>query len=583
MSSEPRVAYLSMEIALHPEVPSYSGGLGVLAGDTVRSFADLGLRAVAVTLAHRKGYFSQSLDERGRQSEEPVDWDLSEYLQAMEPRVEIRIEGRPVCLRAWRFRVLGQGGSHVPAYLLDTDLPENAEQDRRLTDTLYGGDEHYRLCQEVVLGVGGIRMLRALGYGNIDRFHLNEGHAALAVLELLTEGKEEPPIDGVELLAAVNHVRNRCVFTTHTPVPAGHDQFSGAQARSVLAPGFIRWLGALGERWALNMTDLALRTCHFVNGVAMRHGEVSRGMFPHYPIRSITNGIHPVTWASDAFGELFDRHIPEWRSDSYSLRYAVGIPTAEIASAHERSKLALLKHVREVTGRELDPEAFTVGFARRATAYKRANLIFREPERLAEIVRDSGPIQLVFAGKAHPRDGEGKALISQIFEAGEALRGRVEVIYLPQYDMRLGRLLCAGCDAWLNTPIPPLEASGTSGMKAALNGVPSLSVLDGWWVEGCVEGITGWAIGADEGESDLSGEDRDARHAAALYDKLETAVLPLYYQQPMRYAEIMRSAIALNGSFFNTQRMVLQYLYDAYALRAEETEDPASDWFPTSG
>jgi len=566
----PRVAYFSMEIALDPEIPTYAGGLGVLAGDTVRSFADLAVDAVAVSLIHRKGYFHQELDPEGQQHEEPDDWSPERHLEPLPPRVEIEIEGRNVAVAAWCYRVPGQNGNSLPVYLLDTDLPENDPQDRRITDQLYGGDSRYRLCQEAVLGLAGVRMLRALGHDQLDRFHLNEGHAALAVLELLAECRLVPPQDGAELLTCVERVQRCCVFTTHTPVPAGHDVFSEQLAHSVLGSVRLPWLAALGQRFSLNMTDLALRASHFVNGVAMRHGEVSQGMFPNYPIRSITNGIHVATWASRSFGELFDEHIPHWRTDAFSLRYAVGIPLDEIAAAHRTAKQDLLACVRGAIGVELDPQVLTLGFARRATPYKRAALIFEDPERLMSIAERWGGLQLVFAGKAHPEDSAGQEIIRRLHAVARSLKERVRVVYLPDYDMALGRLVCAGVDVWLNTPVPPKEASGTSGMKAALNGVPSLSILDGWWVEGCVEGVTGWAIGDDEPTAFGSDADRDAYQSQALYDKLESAVLPCFYQQPERFAEIMRRTIALNGSFFNTQRMVLQYLYEAYGSNTRE-------------
>jgi glycogen phosphorylase len=565
-----RVAYFSMEIALAPEIPTYAGGLGVLAGDTVRSFADLSVDALAVSLIHRKGYFRQVLDPEGQQQELHEDWSPERLLEPLAPRVEIEIEARRVFVRAWCYRVRGQNGHTVPVYLLDTDLPENAEPDRSITDQLYGGDPRYRLCQEAVLGLAGVRMLRALGHDRIDRFHLNEGHAALAVLELLAEEQLAPPQDGAELIACVERVRGCCVFTTHTPVPAGHDVFPEQLAGSVLGASRLPWLAALGQRFSLNMTDLALRTSHFVNGVAMRHGEVSQGMFPNYPIRSITNGVHAATWASPPFCELFDRHIPDWRSDAFSLRYAVGIPVAEIEAAHRLAKADLIARVRAASGVELDTEVLTFGFARRATPYKRAALVFEDAARLQEISERLGPMQFVFAGKAHPHDAAGQEIIRRLFGVGRALEGRLRVVYLPDYDMDLGRRLCAGVDVWLNTPVPPQEASGTSGMKAALNGVPSLSILDGWWVEGCVEGVTGWAIG-DDGESEFASDaERDTQQARALYEKLADAVLPCFYERPRDFAQMMRHSIALNGSFFNTQRMVLQYLYEAYGSNPRE-------------
>jgi len=555
----PRVAYLSMEIALEPAIPTYAGGLGVLAGDTLRSAADLGFEMCAVTLLHRRGYFRQVLDAKGEQREEPVAWDYEARLEALEPRVEVSIEGRRVALRAWRYRMEGFGGHRVPVFLLDADLPENDPGDRRLTDHLYGGDARYRLCQEVILGVGGVRMLRALGYRELQRFHLNEGHAALATLALVEERTGlAAPADG-----DFEAIRGLCVFTTHTPVQAGHDRFGEELAAQVLEPAYVRWLRELGLE-NLNMTELALRASRFVNGVALIHGEVSRGMFPDYPIHSITNGIHPATWTAPPLAALFDRHMPAWRKDALTLRYAVGLPLDELARAHAEAKTALVARVRRETDADFRPEPFTIGFARRATAYKRATLILHDLERLAAIGGRTGPLQIVFAGKAHPADQEGKAMIRRIVQTRDALAGRgVELAYLADYDMDLARPLVSGCDLWLNNPVPPLEASGTSGMKAALNGVPSLSVRDGWWAEGHVEGATGWSIG--DGDGDFGpGRGDDARDADALYQKLELAILPAYWERRRRYLAVMRNAIALNASFFNTQRMVLQYLYEAY-------------------
>jgi starch phosphorylase len=547
-----------MEIALEAGIPTYAGGLGVLAGDTIRSAADLGLSLVAVSLVHRHGYFHQKLDASGGQAELDASWKPEDHLEPLAARVSVEIEGRSVALRAWRYRVRGVCGDEVPVYLLDADLPENAAGDRELTDRLYGGDSRYRLCQETLLGIGGVRMLRALGYSKLDRFHLNEGHASLAVLALLGEG------------LAHEDVRKRCVFTTHTPVPAGHDRFPNQLVASVLGDAAQGQLEALGQTEELNLTDLALRSVRFVNGVAMRHGEVSTRMFPEYPIRSITNGIHPTTWAAPAFRALFDLHFREWRRDAQSLRYAVKIPLGEIWWAHSRAKRALLARLEEAGATGFREPAFTIGFARRSTAYKRSTLLFHDLGRLRALARKHGPIQLVFAGKAHPHDDEGKQLIRRIFAAGAELGDAIRVAYLPDYDMESARFLVSGCDLWLNNPVPPLEASGTSGMKAALNGVPSLSVLDGWWLEGHVEGITGWAIGSDGGVEEAPAHDRDARDAEHLYQKLDQAVLPAFYAQRERYLEVMRGAIALNASFFNTQRMLLQYLYAAYVEHGED-------------
>jgi len=571
MSDGPFVAYFSMEIALEPEMPTYAGGLGILAGDTVRSAADLGVRMAGVTLIHRLGYFRQDLDATGRQTERSEDWLPFDWAEPLSARVSVEIEGRTVEIGAWRYVVRGVHGHEVPIYMLDTQVEENDEADRHLTDLLYGGDDAYRLRQEMVLGVGGVRMLRAMGHTAIDRFHLNEGHAALAVAELVEEELASGGHQDVH--AAIETVRNHCVFTTHTPIPAGHDQFSGPMVEGILSAAMAKRLGAITGHAGLNMTELGLLGSRFVNGVAMRHGEVSQGMFPDYPIRSITNGVHTATWAAPPFRALFDLHIRHWREDPVSLRYAVGIPLDEIWWAHTKAKGALIEVVNRETSARFDPQVLTLGFARRATSYKRPALIFRNLERLAAIGSKDHPLQIVFAGKAHPHDDEGKSLIRRIFEAAERLHGRVEVAYVRGYDASLGRLLTSGCDVWLNTPVAPLEASGTSGMKAAVNGVPSLSILDGWWIEGCVEGVTGWAVGADngiDGDTTAGRDDRDAEH---LYRSLEHRVVPTFYDAPERFREIMRNAIAINASFFNTHRMVIQYLYDAYRSEAASDEE----------
>ena len=552
------VAYFSMEICLEQAIPTYSGGLGVLAGDTLRSAADLGVPLLALTLLHRKGYFVQHLDAAGQQTESPVNWSPETVLEPVDVRSSVMIEGREVHVRAWKYTVHGVRGHEVPVYLLDTNLPENSEWDRTLTDTLYGGDEHYRLCQEIVLGMGGAALLQAMGC-DASTYHLNEGHSALLTLQLLErelDGRQHFEVNDVDL----ESVRRRCIFTTHTPVPAGHDKFPIEMVRYVLGDERVKLLEGCGGIYEgmLNMTHLALNLTRFVNGVAMRHRDVSRGMFPEYPINSITNGVHAATWTAPECAALFDRRMPEWRRDNLYLRYAVGIPLQEIREAHAASKHVLLDEVARRTGQQLDPNVMTIGFARRATPYKRADLIFSDLDRLTSIARTVGKIQIVFGGKAHPHDGGGKDLIRRIHGASERLGDQVKVVYVENYEMAFALQMVAGVDLWLNNPMKPLEASGTSGMKAALNGVPSFSVLDGWWVEGHVEGVTGWSIGGPDAEGDPS------RDALDLYIKLERVILPLFYGLPFAYAEVMRAAIALNGSFFNTQRMVRQYVHNAY-------------------
>lgn len=557
-----RIAYFSMEVGLDEALPIYAGGLGVLAADTLRSFADLRLPAVGVSLLYTAGYFRQVLDPAGNQAELPVVWDPAAVCRSLPRQVVVTIAGRPVIVRAWEVDVTGSRGFVVPLVLLDTDFAANDEAARELTRTLYAGDPRARLAQEMVLGIGGVRMLRALGYRQLERYHLNEGHAALLALELL---REEVPRPG-EGLRDLEGVRRRCVFTTHTPVPAAHDQFDYQLVAEVLGDLVpLRELRRLGGEERLNMTRLALELSHFVNGVAKRHGEVTRRLFPGFAIEAITNGVHSATWTCPSFRRLYDRRLPGWALDPFSLRYAVSLPAQEVWAAHVEAKAALLAEVERRSGRRLPESALTVGFARRAAAYKRHDLIFRDLDRLREVARQAGGLQLVFAGKAHPRDPAGRELIRRVFAAGAELGDALPVVWLEDYDLSLAKLLTAGCDVWLNTPEPPLEASGTSGMKAAHNGVPSLSVLDGWWLEGHLEGVTGWAIGPAPGALDTEDGDRDA---ADLYARLAGTVAPLFYGQRDRWLDVMRRTIAFNASFFNSHRMVLQYAANAY-LAAE--------------
>jgi len=554
-----RIGYFSMEVAADPRMPTYSGGLGILAGDTLKSCADLKIPLVAVSLLYSKGYFDQKLDEWGNQQEFPVAWEPSRFVRLLPITVRVPIENRSVVVRAWQYDITGHTGYSVPLILLDTNVDENAPPDRELTAFLYGGDERYRLAQEIILGMGGVRMLRALGYNQLERFHMNEGHASLLVLELLRErrgqGAEEWDFHGV---------RSRCVFTTHTPVPAGHDQFSYDLVKGVLGETIpVEMVQMLGGKNRLNMTLLALNLSRYVNGVAKRHGEVSQEMFPGYSIDSITNGVHSFTWTCDSFKKLYDRHIAGWVNDPFSLRYAVSIPKGEIWDAHVEAKRRLIDEVHRRTGMSLKPDVLTIGFARRATLYKRADLVFSDPGQLMEIASTVGPIQLVFAGKSHPKDDPGKDLIRRVFHFARQLKDQIPIAYLENYDMELGKLLTSGVDLWLNTPLRPLEASGTSGMKAAHNGVPSFSTLDGWWIEGHIEGVTGWSIGP--GPQDLHGQDAaNEQDARELYHKLRTVIAPMFYRDRDRWIDIMRQAIAFNASFFNTHRMVQQYAANAY-------------------
>jgi starch phosphorylase len=560
------IAYFSMEMALRPEMHTYSGGLGVLAGDTARSCSDLGLPIVFVTLLSREGYLRQEIDAEGRQIEHADPWTPADYAAPLRAKVAVLLEGREVWVRPWLHVLSSPIGGRVPVLLLDTDVDENAAGDRRLTDRLYGPGADYRLKQEAVLGIGGLRVLRALGF-DIHTYHMNEGHAALLALDLLRRYPRQPDqiVPGV-MNYRLTPVREACIFTTHTPVEAGHDRFEYALVERVLH-GYIETdqVKRLAGDDALNMTRLALNLSGFVNGVAGRHAETATRMFPGYHIRAITNGVHLPTWAHRTMHALFDRHFKGWAHEPEIMVRADQMPADQVWTAHCEAKDDLIGEVARRTGIALDPHKPLIGFARRMTAYKRPDLLFADLARLRRI-NAHHPFQVVIAGKAHPGDAPGKALIQQIHQHIRALAPDVTVVFVPNYETELARYMVAGVDIWLNTPTPPLEASGTSGMKAALNGVLNLSVLDGWWLEACIEGVTGWAVGRD-GDGDGDGRhhaDAPVPTADDLYDKLERVVLPLYHHDRERWVWMMRQAVGKVACYFNTQRMMRRYAAEAY-------------------
>jgi len=549
---KPKIAYFSMEIGLDKHIPTYSGGLGILAGDTLKSCADLNVPIVGITLLSENGYFYQKIDEGGNQIELPINFNINDFLTLLPSKTSVIIEDRTVNIRIWHYLIKGINEYLVPVFFLDTNLEENSEADREITKHLYGGDNKYRLAQEIVLGIGGVRTIRALGYKTIDKYHMNEGHAALGTLELFRELKN------------IEKVREQCVFTTHTPVAAGHDQFDLSFAKPMLGdilPDSI--LGEITFENKLNMTRLALFFSHYVNGVAKKHGEVSRSMFPGYSIDSITNGVHTPTWVSEPFQKLFDKHLPGWRSDPYILRATFSVEKREVWAAHMEAKKSLIDFVNNRYNVGMNYDHFTIGFARRQTAYKRPDLLISDPERLEQIAEKVGPIQIIYAGKAHPNDGSGKETIKKIFNAMKTINGNIKIAYIHNYDMTIGKMMTAGVDLWLNTPQRPREASGTSGMKAAHNGVPQFSTLDGWWLEGCVENITGWAIGPEKTEEEESDDEVDRND---LYNKLENWIIPKFYNDRDNWIRTMRSCIAINASFFNTNRMTQQYVLNAYFM-----------------
>ena len=620
---DPRVAYFTMEIAISDRIPTYSGGLGVLAGDTIRSATNLRVPLVAVSLLHRGGYFKQSLDAKGNQSDAPISWQPEKHLTRLPTEVSVKLDGRTVRVGAWMTKVKDKRHGHeTPVIFLDTNLPQNKVAHRSITERLYGGDDELRLRQEAILGIGGVRMLEWLGCRGLKIYHMNEGHASLLVPELirstarkLSKKTEDP--------AVLQEVQEKCVFTTHTPVPAGHDRFPMEMAHGILDPEIAsllhpepedavqeaptqanptqataqtsapgndaessaatavatpvlqrtrhRYGGGSAELpppvGTLNMTLTGFWGSVRINAVARRHAEVSRSMFGRDDILSVTNGIHANTWVCGDMAKLFDKHMPAWREDNTELRNAVGLDRKLLLKAHLRAKVALIDRVNELTDANFDLDTFTIGFGRRATAYKRLTLLLRTPKQLEEIAEKHDGIQVVLAGKAHPKDEPGQAMIVDTLRKAKKLK-HTRIVYLPNYNMDLCGLMTAGSDIWLNTPRPPLEASGTSGMKAAINGVPSLSTLDGWWLEGCVEGLTGWAIGKDDfapgrKRKAPTTNTQDRNHAQDLYDKLDEAILPAY-ESNQAWGDIMANTIALNGSHFTTQRMVREYVAGMY-------------------
>jgi len=604
------VAYFSAEFGLHESLPIYSGGLGILSGDHCKAASDLGLALVGVGFLYPQGYFSQRIGFDGRQEARYEKIDLGEVpaRPARTPAgdevlVQVELPGRVVAARVWEIRV-----GRVALYLLDTDVDPNAPEDRELAARLYGGDQEMRLSQEIILGIGGVRALRALGIAPAV-WHMNEGHSAFLGLERVRELVQEA---GLAFDEAREVVAASTLFTTHTPVPAGHDAFPFDLIERYF---YTYWpqLGLDRDRfldlarhempWGprFSMTVLALRLSAFHNGVSELHGHVSRRMWaslwpgvpePEVPIGHITNGVHMPTWLAPEIAELFDRHVPGWqeRPDDPAIWDGVeAIPDEALWEAHRALKQRLVAELRgrvtlqrlrhgesharvQAAGHVLDPDALTIGFARRFATYKRATLIFRDLERLRRLINDpQRPIQLIFAGKAHPADEPGQELIRTIHTISqqEGFVGRV--LFVEDYDIHIARLLVQGVDLWLNTPRRPLEASGTSGMKAAMNGVPNFSVLDGWWRE-AYRGDNGWAIGEDREYPDE--EAQDEADALSLYATLENEIIPLFFARdpqgiPRGWMRVVKAAIRTVAPRFNTRRMVKEYVERYYARAAQ--------------
>ncbi|MDX1412993.1 MAG: alpha-glucan family phosphorylase [Candidatus Promineifilaceae bacterium] len=598
------IAYFSFEFGLHNSLPIYSGGLGILSGDHAKEASDLGLPFVGVGFMYPQGYFRQRVPSHGWQEAVYQQIDIAQApIQLLKDEngqevwVSVKLGGRTVHARTWCVQV-----GRVPLYLMDTDVDDNDPWDRELSARLYSGDSEMRIRQEIMLGIGGVRLLRKLGI-EPAAWHMNEGHSAFLLLENL----RQRVASGQSFEDAIATVRKNSIFTTHTPVPAGHDAFSYhlvdqyfnefRDELGISREEFLN-LGAHEEEWgtAFNMTVLALQLSGQINGVSKLHGEVSRNMWQNVwpdlekdevPITHVTNGVHVPTWISSELDNLFCKHLgPDWRDrqdDPILWARMADIPAKELWNVHMHLKNKLLFFLRSrvrqgwVSGKDdptqvltggtlLDPEALTIGFARRFATYKRATLIFNDVERLRNILLNiHRPVQILFSGKAHPADDPGKALIQEIYNLAKHNRLGGRISFVEDYDMHVARYLTQGVDVWLNTPQRPREASGTSGMKASLNGAPNLSVLDGWWEEG-YNGANGWAINGVQFETR---QEQDAHDASAIYRLLEEEIVPLYYDRdhdgiPRGWVDVMREAIRSNAPQFSMRRMVKEYTTHLY-------------------
>lgn len=549
-----KIAYFSMEIALESDIKTYAGGLGVLAGDTLKSAADLQLPMLGVTLLNDKGYFKQKISKEGDQIELPSSYNFSK-LKKLKNIVTVKIGKDNVKVGVWQYLIKGKNDYIVPIYLLDTKIKGNKTCYLGLTGQLYNSDKDYRLMQEIILGRAGVKMLKSLKYANIEKYHINEGHGSLAAIELFLNSKK------ISNKSKIEEVQSKCVFTTHTPIFAGHDVFP-LDFFKEYQMDFPYKLPKLIFNNEINMTRVALYFSNYINGVAISHKDVSKKMFPDFPIHAITNGVHSETWTSEEFKKVYDKYIPNWRNSNLSLRNVFGIPLSVIWEAHQKAKKKLIDYVYKQEKIKLDLNTFTIGFARRFTGYKRSNLLFYDIEKLLSIHKNVGKIQIIYAGKAHPNDMDGKKLIKEIYEIKNKYKDQIKIVFLEGYEMDLAKIMVAGVDIWLNTPLPPNEASGTSGMKAAHNGVPHFSTLDGWWIEGFINRKTGWAIGGRRPL--LDGQNLNKNDANNLYFRLAERILPRYYNEPHKWKETMRHTIAINASYFNTERMLQQYIQEAY-------------------
>ncbi len=539
------VGYFTAEIGLWSDLKTYSGGLGVLAGDHVKSAADAGIPLVGVTLLYREGYGTQHLDKLGNQTETFPTLEPSQHMTKTDIEFSLDLDNTQIKISVWKVEIEGILGHNVPVYFLDTFNEDNTPEHRSLSGRLYGGDDNTRIRQEYILGVGGVRLFDFLDQ-DLSGIHLNEGHCTFALLELLEKGWSR------------QYLREHTLFTTHTPVPAGHDRFEWSLVEHVMgdklpqdAVELVKIAGDSENGNRCSMSHLAVGLCTSVNAVSKLNAEVASTMFANRVITPITNGVHHITWTSDSMANLFDKFLPGWKENPKILQNTENLPNHELVESREQARQIHRNRVKTDTGVELFKDRLTIGFARRFATYKRANLIFHDLDRLKKI--GAKKIQFVFSGKAHPRDNGGKDLIRSIFKSASDIESEIPVAFLEDYDMQIGLDMTSGVDIWLNNPIRPMEASGTSGMKAAMNGVPNCSILDGWWPEACIHSENGWAIG--EAEDDRN----DARDANNVYNVIENEVLPVWESGFDNWANLMKNSISASSNFTG-KRMIEDYL-----------------------
>lgn len=554
-------AYFSMEIMLESDIPTYAGGLGVLAGDLLRSCADMEVPVVGMSLVYNDNTYRQIIRD-GKQNYETLVWHKNDQLTKLPQRVEIKIQNTAVTVGVWRYDIVGIKGFVVPVYLLDTDFLDNNEYARSITKSLYEGGQ--RLAQEILLGIGGVNMLRELGYSDVKTFHMNEGHASFVPLALLSENDFKDA-----------DVKKMCVFTTHTPIPEGHDRFDYDYAYKIAGDNLPWHIKKLAGEKELHMTTLGMSMSKYCFGVSQKHGKVSQNMFPQFNINAITNGVHHRTWIGTELANLYDKYLPEWIENPMIFSDAVEkIPGDALWRAHQEEKRKLLDyvnhHLTTTSSSEegqipsqaelFDIDTLTISLARRLVPYKRPLLLYSDLERLLGI--GQGKIQIIQCGKANPNDSSAQNFVSQIIEISKKLQGKIRVVYLENYSPLLSRPLVRGSDVWLNTPRRPLEASGTSGMKAAMNGVLNFSILDGWWIEGYkMDSESGFSIGPMD--ESVTPENNDQQDIDDMYNKLQNEIIPLYYGGRTDWINRMKHAITL-GAYFNTNRCIEEYRQKAW-------------------